>query len=358
MANQLYSTVASRNLIRAAQGMLEHAMPIIVLGDFGDQKEMPQNSTDTLVFRRTLPFGASTTGSGQGGMQYVGTPGGAPGLDPANFTLTEGTTPTANTISFQDVSVTLQNYGILFQFSSKVENLYEDNIPAEMQKLVGETIGEVLEIVRYGVLKAGTNVIYANGTSRSAVNTAIGLNRLRMAARVLEANRGKRVSQRLAPSVNFNTRAVQPAYIVFCHTDCESDVRNLSNFTRVEDYGSFKPIHEREIGAVEQFRFISSPLLRAFEGAGSATKNGMVSVGAGTNVDVYPYIIIGESAWGQVALKGMSAITPRLISSKTINHANPLGMFGYVGAQTWFAAVRLNDAWMVRLEAGVTDLAL
>lgn len=353
---QLYNTVASRNLIRAAQGMLEHAMPIIVLGDFGDQKEMPQNSTDTLVFRRTLPFGASTTGGGIGGKQYVGTPGGAAGLNPTNFVLTEGTTPTANTISFQDVTVTLQNYGILFQFSSKAEHLYEDDIPGEMQKLVGETLGEVLEIVRYGVLKAGTSVIYGNGASRGAVNTAIGLNKLRMAARILETNRGKRVTQRLAPSVNYQTRAVQPAFIVFCHTDCESDVRNLAGFTKVEEYGSFKPIHEREIGAVEQFRFITSPLLVPFLGAGAESANGMVSV-AGTNVDVYPYLVIGESAWGQVALKGMGAITPRLISSKAINHANPLGMFGYVGAQTWFSAVRLNDAWMLRIECGVTDLA-
>ena len=43
MAIQNYGTVASRNLIRAAQGMLEHAQPITVLGDFGTQREMPQN---------------------------------------------------------------------------------------------------------------------------------------------------------------------------------------------------------------------------------------------------------------------------------------------------------------------------
>lgn len=355
--SQVYASPASRNVIRAAQGMLEHAMPIVVLGDFGDQKEMPKNSTDTLVFRRTLPFGASTSGVGIGNQQYVGTPktSGQLTLDPTAFALTEGTTPSANTVSFQDVSVTLQNYGILFRFSSKVEHLYEDDIPAEMQKLVGETLGEVLEIVRYGVLKAGTNVIYANGASRSAVNTAISLNKLRMAARVLESNRGKRVTQRLAPSVNYQTRAIQPAYIVFCHTDCEADVRNLTGFTKVEEYGSFKPIHEREVGAVEQFRFISSPLLTPFQSAGSATLNGMVNT-SGSNVDVYPYLIIGESAWGQVALKGMGSISPRLIRSSETNHANPLGMFGFVGAQTWFAAVRLNEAWMVRLEAGVTAL--
>jgi N4-gp56 family major capsid protein len=352
MAIQNYSTVASRNLIRAAQGMLEHAQPITVLGDFGTQREMPQNSTDTLVFRRTLPFGASTVGTTiEGSARYQGTPV----IQSSNFVLAEGVTPNSNTISFQDVTVQLQQYGILFKYSSKVEQLYEDDIPGEMVKLTGETLAEVMEMVRYGVLKAGSTVIYANGSSRSAVNTAISLNAIRKAARTLESNRSRRVTSRLAPGVNFGTRAVQPAYVVFCHTDAVSDIRNLPGFTRVEEYGSFKPIHDREVGACEDFRFISSPLLTSFAGAGSATLNGMLSVGTSA-VDVYPFIVIGEDAWGQVALKGMSAIKPVVLKASQTNHANPLGQFGYVGASTWFATVRLNDAWMARIEAGVTAL--
>jgi N4-gp56 family major capsid protein len=332
--------------------MLEHAQPITVLGDFGTQREMPQNSTDTLVFRRTLPFGASSVGTTiEGSARYQGTPD----ITASNFVLAEGVTPNANTISFQDVTVQLQQYGVLFKYSSKVEQLYEDDIPGEMVKLTGETLAEVMEMVRYGVLKAGSTVVYTNGSSRSAVNTAISLNSIRKAARTLESNRSRRVTSRLAPGVNFGTRAVQPAYVVFCHTDAVSDVRNLPGFTRVEEYGSFKPIHDREIGACEDFRFISSPLLKSFAGAGSATLNGMLSVGA-SNVDVYPFIVIGEDAWGQVALKGMSAIKPVVLKASQTNHANPLGQFGYVGASTWFATVRLNDAWMARIEAGVTAL--
>jgi N4-gp56 family major capsid protein len=332
--------------------MLEHAQPITVLGDFGTQREMPQNSTDTLVFRRTLPFGASTTGTTiENSSRYVGTPD----ITASNFVLAEGVTPNANTISFQDVSVQLQQYGVLFKYSSKVEQLYEDDIPGEMVKLTGETLAEVMEMVRYGVLKAGSTVIYANGSSRSAINTAISLNAIRKAARTLESNRSRRVTSRLAPGVNFGTRAVQPAYVIFCHTDAVSDIRNLPGFTRVEEYGSFKPIHDREIGACEDFRFISSPLLKSFAAAGSATLNGMLSVGA-ANVDVYPFIIIGEDCWGQVALKGMSAIKPVVLKASQTNHANPLGQFGYVGASTWFATVRLNDAFMARIEAGVTAL--
>ena len=352
MSIQNYGTVASRNLIRAAQGMLEHAQPITVLGDFGTQREMPQNSTDTLVFRRTLPFGASTTGTSiEGSNRYVGTPD----ITASNFVLAEGVTPNANTISFQDVSVTLQQYGVLFKYSSKVEQLYEDDIPGEMVKLTGETLAEVMEMVRYGVLKAGSTVIYANGSSRSAVNTAISLNALRKAARTLESNRARRVTSRLAPGVNFGTRAVQPAYIVFVHTDAVSDIRNLPGFTRVEEYGSFKPIHDREVGACEDFRFISSPLLKSFAGAGSNTLSGMLSV-SGSNVDVYPFLVIGEDCWGQVALKGMSAIKPVVLKASQTNHANPLGQFGYVGASTWFATVRLNEAFMARIECGVTAL--
>lgn len=353
MAIQNYGTVASRNLIRAAQGMLEHAQPITVLGDFGTQREMPQNSTDTLVFRRTLPFGASTSGTTiENSSRYVGTPD----ITASNFVLAEGVTPNSNTITFQDVSVQLQQYGVLFKYSSKTEQLYEDDIPGEMVKLTGETLAEVMELVRYGVLKAGSTVVYANGSSRSAVNTAISLNAIRKAARTLESNRCRRVTSRLAPGVNFGTRAVQPAYVVFCHTDAVSDIRNLPGFTRVEEYGTFKPIHDREVGACEDFRFISSPLLKSFAAAGASVgSSGMLSVGA-SNVDVYPFIVIGEDAWGQVALKGMSAIKPVVLKASQTNHANPLGQFGYVGASTWFATVRLNDAWMARIEAGVTAL--
>jgi N4-gp56 family major capsid protein len=349
---QGYSTAASRNLIRAAQDMLAHAQPITVLGDFGTQREMPQNQTDTLVFRRTLPFSASTSGTTiESSARYVGTPN----VTPTNFVLGEGATPVANTISFQDISVTLVQYGLLFKFSSKVELLYEDDIPGEMVKLTGETMAEVLELVRYGVLKAGSTVIYANGSSRASVNTVISLNALRKAARTLEANRAKRVTQRLSPGVNFGTRAVQPAFVVFIHTDAVSDVRNLPGFTKVEEYGNFKPIHDMEIGACEDFRFVKSPLLTSFAASGASTLNGCLSVG-GSAVDVYPFLVIGEDAWGQVALKGFGAIKPTVLKSQTINHANPLGQFGYVGASTWFAAVRLNEAWMARIECGVTAL--
>lgn len=349
---QTYNSTLSRNQILAAQEMLEAAEPITVLGDFGVTKEMPKNSTDTLVFRRVQPFGA---------IQTTGAYSGTPRVNPGDFVLSEGVTPTPRTITYVDVPVQLQHWGVLFKFSSKAENLYEDNIPSDMTKVCGEAMAELLELVRYGVLRGGTNVLYSNGSSRTDVTTPISLNAIRRAARVLEANRGRRVTQMIAPGPNYATRAVAPAYIVFAHTDLIADFRNLAGFTRVEEYGSFKPIHPREIGAVEEFRIVTSPLFSPFlQAGGVAAANTVLSNGApntgSNNSDVYPVLVVASDAWGQVALRGYRSIRPHVLSANNVNHANPMGQFGYVGASTWFNCVRLNESWMLRIECAASAL--
>ena len=345
MSIQNYSTVASRNLIRAEMEMLKMVETIQVLGKFGDQKEQPLNKTDTVVFRRLKPFGATSAE--------------VPSITAANFITSEGTTPTANTISYTDVTATVEQFAVLFKFSSKSELLYEDNIPDDMKRLTSQTLAEVAELVAYGQVKAGTSVSYANGSTRAGVNTAISLRKLRQAARTMETNRAKHVTTAIKSGPDYGTAPVEPAYLVFFHTDGSSDVRNLEGFTKRVEYGSaIKPVHEREIGACEEFRFVPSPLFAPVLAGGSATLNGMVSVGT-SNVDVYPFVIIAESAMGHISLKGngYTGISPTIISSKIKNHANPSGMFGYVGADFWYACVRLNENWMTRIECGVTDLA-
>lgn len=341
MATQNYATVASRNLIAAEAKMLKHAETFTVLGSFGMQKEQPKNKTDTIVFRRLNPWNMQSNGT--------------PNISANAFLLSEGVTPTPNTIGYTDVSVTLQQYGVLFKFSAKAEMMYEDNIPADMAKLTGETMAEVAEQIRWGQIRGGTSVTYANGSGRSSVNTAISLSKLRAIARTLKVNRSKMVTDKLSASPNFGSVSVEPAYLVFAHTDCESDIRNLPGFKTVQDYGSFKPAHPQEIGSAESFRFILAPNLNPFLGAGSGTLNGMVSVGS-SNVDVYPMVVMAQEAWGQVALKGLGAVSATILSARTKSHANPLGQFGYVGGDFWMAAVRLNENWMVRFECGVTAL--
>ena len=126
MAIQNYSTVASRNLIRAEMKMLKHAEPIQVLTKFGDQKEQPLRKTDTIVFRRLKPFNATSAGASG----YSETPQ----ITVAAFATSEGVTPNANTISYTDVTTVLNQYAVLFKFSSKAQLMYEDDIPNDMAK--------------------------------------------------------------------------------------------------------------------------------------------------------------------------------------------------------------------------------
>lgn len=345
MAIQGYSTVASRNLIRAEMKMLKHVGPIQVLGSFGDQKSQPLNKTDTVVFRRLKPFNANANET--------------PNITAANFVTAEGSTPTANTISYTDVTCVLNQYAVLFKFSSKAQLLYEDDIPNDMAKLTGETMAEVAELVAYGQIKAGSSVVYANGTTRVGLNTTVSLNKLRLCAKTLETNRGKKVSTSVKPGPDFGTSSVEAAYLVFYHTDCTPDVRDISGFTKRVDYGSaIEPVHEREIGAVEEFRFVPSPRFAPYLAAGAAIgTDGMVAADT-TNNDVYPMIVMAESAWGHLSLKGhgYTGISPTIIPASVKNHANPSGMFGFVGADFWYNCVRLNENMMIRVEVCATDI--
>jgi N4-gp56 family major capsid protein len=329
----------------AEREMLKHAMPIKVLSTFGSQKQIPQNKTDTVVFRRALPIDAGSNG--------------APSITASNYLLQEGVTPGARTIAYQDVQVTVQQYGVLMKLSSKAESMYEDDIPGDMVKLVGEHMASIEELISYGVVRGGTNVVYANGSARTSVNTGITLNKLRQAARQLEAAHAQLVTEKLASSVNFGTTAVEPGYLVFIHTDMEADFRNLTNFVPLARYGQQKPVHEREVGTVERFRVITSPYFKPFlAGGGTITAGTFLSNGgtSGTTADVYPIMVVAQEAWGQVALKGMGAIQPIYLPAKQITHANPMGQFGYVGANFYKNAVRLNENWMVRIEAACSAL--
>jgi len=343
MATQTYSLVPGRNLIRAELEMLKYAEPYFVLGSFGMQKEMPLNKTETLVFRRVDPYNMAANGIAN--------------ITATDFLLAEGAIPTPSTISYTDVSVTLKQYAVLFKLTSKAALMYEDDIPNDMKMLTGKTMGEVAELVAFGEFKAGTTVVYANGSSRGAVNTAISISKLRSITRTLENNLGAKVTTSIKPGPNFGTTGVAPCFVVFCHTDCAADVRDLPNFTDRIKYGTaIKPVHDREFGACEEFRFVSSALLRPFLAAGSATLNGMKNSSAA--VDVYPWLVIAEEAWGHVSLKGhgKTSISPTYLPPSQKSHANPSGTFGYVGADFWYAPVRANENWFVRFESGVTDL--
>jgi len=347
MAIQSYSTVTAR--IGKLKGeILAHAMPVEILGITGAQKQMPKNQSDTVVFRRYLPYGGTDN-------KWI--TGANVGTFASSHVTTEGVTPSADTIAATDITVQLLQYHVLYSVTDKTVDLYEDDVPAEMKKQTGERIGLVREMVRYGALKACTNLFYAGGSSLATVDETLTLNFLRKIARTLLANHCKQITSILAPSPNYATAPVEAGFLVFVHTDMEPAIRDLAGFKHVAEYGQRKPVHEMELGSVERFRFIASPELAATINVGAAVgATGLFSTG-GSNIDVYPCIVVGEDAWGQVALRGMDSLDVTYLPPGQKDKNDPLGQRGYIGAKTYMAASVLNNGWMAVAHAGTPSLA-
>lgn len=346
MAIQQYATITPR--IGKLKGeILAHAIPMEVLGITGQQKQVPKNNSDTVVFRRYLPYGGVDN-------RWIN----ASNVDTfaTAHRVAEGVTPTADSLSAVDVTATLQQYAVLYAVTDRVVDMYEDDIPSEMKRQTGERLGLVREMVRYGALKAATNKFYAGGTSRATVNKTITLPLLRKVARTLQANYAKQVTGILAPSPNIGTAPIEAAYLVFCHSDLEPAIRDLPGYVGVHEYGSRKPIHPQELGSVERFRFIISPELAPYANAGAAVGTTGLESTSGSNIDVYPIIVVGEDAWGQVALRGMDSLDVTYIPPGSKDKNDPLGQRGYIGAKTYFTALVLNQGWMAVIEAGAPAL--
>lgn len=334
MAQTSYGSISQRTAAWAATEMLAHAEPILVLSKFGQTKPMPKNKADTVKFRRPVPFAVST----------------AP--------LVEGATPSSQQMSYEDVTVQLQQYGAVTEITDKVDDLAEDPVLKDASMLSGEQAAETIEMVTYGAIKAGTNVFYDTSahTTRASVDSKLTLNRLHAMVRSLRANRGKTVTSMLASSPGYATKAIEGGYIAFAHTDMEHDIRSLAGFTPVASYGSRQPLCPEELGSVENVRFILSPLLNPFQAAGAAVgATGMIADNA-TNIDVYPLLMIAKEAYGLVPLKGSNAITPTVLNPGEPSKSDPLGQVGFVGWKTYFAAKILNENWLVRGEFGCTAL--
>src|SRR5689334_23365745 len=104
MSLNTYGNISQRTAAYVQREMLKHATPVIVLQTLAMTKPIPMNTADTMKFRRPVPFSANTV------------------------PLSEGVTPTAQAMSYVDVSVQLQQYGGLVTVSDKIEDLCEDPV--------------------------------------------------------------------------------------------------------------------------------------------------------------------------------------------------------------------------------------
>ena len=326
-----YGDIGTRTAAYAAEEMLAHAEPISVLSKCALNKPLPKNKTDTQKFRRPVPFAA------------------------LEVPLAEGVSPTPGAMTYEDVTVQMKQWGGTYMITDKVHDMSEDPVLKDIAMLCGEQAQKTQERILWNKVKAGTNVAYANGSARTDVNTAVAIADLRKAVRYLQSMKAKKITSILSGSTDYGTTPIESAYVAFCHTDLQADIRNLSGFTPVAEYGSRKTICAEEFGTVEDVRIITSPELIPFYDAGGADGDAVLST-SGTLADVYPIVIVGADAYASVPLKGAGVITPVVINPGTRDKSDVLGQRGYVGWSAWFNATILNQTWIYRVEVAASVL--
>lgn len=329
MAMTLYGDITPRTAAYTAVELLKRAMPYLCLEKFGQAKSLPAHKTQSIKFRRYNSLGLRT--------------------DP----LTEGVTPASEKLTATDIPATLYQYGGLVEISDIVNDTHEDPILQEAVAVSSEQAAKTIETLRYNVLKACTNVFYANSVAgRSSVVAVISRTDQRRIVRALERQEAQFITNIVKSTPSFNTESILPAFVGVTHVDLTSDIRGLQGFTSVGDYGQVTPF-ETEIGACEDCRYIKSTIFSPYSDAGSGTTTGKITT-SGTGCDVYPVMYFGKDAYGIIALKGKYAITPVVINPVP-SKSDPLGQRGSVSWKTMQTTVILNDAWMAVYETACTD---
>jgi N4-gp56 family major capsid protein len=299
--------------------LLRKAFPRLIHSLYAQTRDIPSGESTVIKFRRYSLLTAATT------------------------PLTEGVTPTGSQLSKTDISATIAQYGDYVTLTDKLLFSTTDPVLNETAGILGQQSGNTLDQLTRDVIIAGTTVQYAStATQRSEVSAAmkLTLTEIQHAVRTLKNNNADKITEMIDPSDGVNTSPVDAAYIAFVHPNTSFDLKNATGFIRVEQYGQRKAL-PGEIGSLDEVRFIESTNAKVYSGAGLSS------------ADVYATLVIGADFYAQSRIAGeaMKNIIKPLGSAGS---ADPLDQRQTSGWKATFVAIRLNEAFAVRIEHGVS----
>lgn len=284
--------------------LLERALPDLVHGQFGQQRNIPPHKGTNIQFRKFATIPAATTA------------------------LTEGTPPSASTLTVSTVAATVSQYGAVVDGSEILSTQAIDNVLTEVAMLLGENMGNTLDIIDREVLNAGTNAQYAS-TAGSRAQIASGM--FLDAAEIREAVRTlKRVNVKPHTGGRF---------IAVIHSDTWADMMGdgdiIDSFLFAGTRGGANPLFTGELGDWLGVKFIESTNAKIWGSAGLS------------GCDVYSTLVIGANAYGITELDAHSAQT---YFTPPGGHTDPLEQYWRNGWKAAHTCVILEENNLVRVE--------
>lgn len=286
--------------------LLARALPVLIHSQFGQTRPIPAGSGKTIEFRRFSALGVST----------------AP--------ITEGTTPAGNSLTASAVTASVNQYGDYIQGSDLLDLTAIDPIMDQTAQLLGEQAGYSIDTIVRDILVAGTTVQYANGKASrilTAATDVMTVTEIRKAVRTLQKNKAR-------PHAD-------GSYVAIVSPSVAYDLQTDTNWVNAQQYAGSQRIFTGEIGQLYGVRFVMSTEAKVFTGAGAS------------GADIHATLVLGADAYGIVPLEGhnLQTIFKPLGSSGA---ADPLDQRWSQGWKAMFTAAILNDAFMVRIESGVS----
>jgi N4-gp56 family major capsid protein len=274
---------------------------------WGQKRPIPKNTGNVINFRKFASLTAALTA------------------------LTEGTTPTGNSITVTALTATPNQYGDFVQVSDVLDLEAIDPVLDEMATVLGEQASDTLDQITRDILVAGTSVQYAGGqVSRVTVaaSNVLTVLEIRKAVRALKRAKAKPVD-----GMDF-VAIVEPG--------ATYDLQGDTAWVTANQYAGSKAIFNGEIGRLYGVRFVETPNAKIFTGAGAA------------GIDVYCTIIMGAEAYGIVDVAGSGAVQNIIKPVGSAGSADPLNQRATTGWKALFTAKILQQGAILRIEHAVS----
>jgi N4-gp56 family major capsid protein len=276
--------------------------------------------------------------------------------------------PTVNT-----VTATPSKYGNAIQLTEEVD-LIQMNVKAMalMDTLganAGESLNELMIDVYQGVTSTSSRNAGGVATITSIVTDMVAAD-IKWAVNQLNRNSAMNFTPMGTGSTNIGTSPVRDSYYGICHPDVEEDIRDITGFISVEQYGGYTETVPGEFGAVGGVRFCVSELagVIAADSGGTTTTNSLRYTTTETAANLYDTFIYGREALGTVGLgeqhtNGVNMMYDTIPAVELIQHGpgsagagDPYNEIATIAWKAWFAGAILNHNWIMEVKTGATAL--
>jgi N4-gp56 family major capsid protein len=266
-----------------------------------------------------------------------------------------------------DIVTAVAKYGNAITLTEEIDLFNVNSNSMALMDTLGANAGESLNTLMRDVYTNGATTIVRNGVGSagtaaatySSVAASIALNDIKNVVNQLNRNSAMKFTPAGFGSTNIGTQPIRQSFYGICHVDVEEDIRGLTGFIPVEQYGGYTETEPGEFGAVGGVRWVSTEIAPVI--SDGSTESAVATSFQGSSAilhHVYRSFIYGREAVGSIGLgekhaKEIYMMYDRVPTVELIYHkpgssgvADPYNERGSLAWKAWHGGKVLNANWV------------